>query len=92
MMREWLDWMKPMPPMSAARLKTHFAPSHALTQLSMSLPINRYQGTLGRRAERAPEVQQQELVTEGIILHELVLLPVDATNKVTFGLELLGEV
>ena len=40
-MREWLDWMNPMPPMSAAKLKTHCMPSHDLTQLSMSLRANR---------------------------------------------------
>ena len=33
-MREWLDWMKPMPPMSAARLKHHSMPSHACLQAS----------------------------------------------------------
>ncbi len=27
MMTEWLDWMKPMPPMSAARLNTWSQPS-----------------------------------------------------------------
>ena len=35
-MREWLDWMKPMPPMSAARLKHHSMPSHAVLQLPAS--------------------------------------------------------
>jgi len=35
-MREWFDWMKPMPPMSAARLKTQSMPSHAGLQFSAS--------------------------------------------------------
>jgi hypothetical protein len=33
-MREWLDWMKPMPPMSAARLKHQSMPSQAFLQFS----------------------------------------------------------
>jgi len=38
------------------------------------------------------KVEQEELVAEFIVLHELVLLPVNATNIVTVGLELLGKV
>ena len=33
-MREWFDWMKPMPPMSAARLKHQSMPATALAQFS----------------------------------------------------------
>merc|ERR1719198_166323 len=33
-MREWFDWMKPMPPMSAARLKHQSQPSTASLQFS----------------------------------------------------------
>eukprot|EP00958_Prasinococcus_capsulatus_P001987 scaffold179_cov368-Prasinococcus_capsulatus_cf.AAC.27 len=33
-MTEWLDWMKPMPPMSAARLKTWSQPFTTFRQLS----------------------------------------------------------
>ena len=34
MMTEWLDWMNPMPPMSAARLNTWLQPSTTRLQLS----------------------------------------------------------
>ena len=34
MITEWLDWMKPMPPMSAARLKTCVQSLVTLRQLS----------------------------------------------------------
>ncbi len=42
MMTEWLDWMKPMPPMSAARLNTCCTPLVTAKQLSMTRRSTRW--------------------------------------------------
>ena len=42
MITPWLLWMNPMPPMSAARLKTCSQPSHTFMQLSKTRKSTRW--------------------------------------------------
>lgn len=71
---EWLDWMKAVPPISAARLNTRSTPLVTFTVIHHA------------------EVNKMEFMTEHILHHMLILVPVRGNNIVSLTLQSPGNV